>query len=197
MTINGRKKGSNAERALAAIIQAWWRQRDPECIFKRTPSSGGWASPEARAHFKTSGDLVTTAAWWPWCVEIKHREGWSREWLEKGRNSPVWSWWEQTQTAAAESDQWPMLFVRKNRTPWLLMLSDRDPAIEGPLYGARKLGRRSSRMHAAWSRDPVITFPHQLGGPWRVGDHHPIVFTAEQLFAMPPRLFALRDISKP
>ena len=185
MPINGRQKGSRGERELAKTIEAWWQRLEPDARFKRTPGSGGWSSPDVRSAFRTSGDLVTTAKRWPWCVEVKWRENWSREWLTQGRASPVWGWWRQCQKAALECDQWPAMFFRKNRTPWLLMLSAGDPNIDGI-----KLGKGTRRSSPLWMREPVMSW-----SIWDLkcdfGDHYPIVYNAPSLFAMPPRLFAL------
>lgn len=117
--MNVRRKGAEGERETAELLQKWWSRLEPGCIFKRTPLSGGWASPEARAGFKTSGDVITTAERWPWCVEIKRREGWSFDSLIAGHaRSPVYGWWEQARTAAREIGAAPLLLFRQSRQPW-------------------------------------------------------------------------------
>ncbi len=120
----GRRKGSAAEREVAELLRAWWDSVEPGVIFKRTPGSGGWSSPDARAAFKTAGDLVTTAARFPWCVEVKRREGWSWATLRAGRASPVWGWWAQAGRQAAECGLEPMLLFRRSREPWSAMVKD-------------------------------------------------------------------------
>lgn len=115
-------KGKVNERVVAKIIQAWWLQFEPGVEFTRTPQSGGWHSPKVRAGFRASGDLMTTSTRFPFCIEVKRREAWSLEWLVKGRASPVWDWWKQTQKAAKEVDCEPMMWFRHNRREWLVMV---------------------------------------------------------------------------
>ena len=112
--VNGRQKGARGERQVAELLTNWWQAIEPGCEFIRTPSSGGWANPQVRGHFKTSGDLMTTAQRWPFSVEVKHREGWSVERLERGMSSPVWGWWRQAIKASIEEKREPMLWFRKN-----------------------------------------------------------------------------------
>lgn len=124
---NSRAKGSKAERVVAALCEEWWQQLEPGCKFRRTPGSGGWGGkPDAdvRAHFRVGGDLMTTAKQWPFCVEVKFREGWSFENFLFGDASPVWGWWEQVEVAARNEGTAPLLFFRNRALPWLLMTQD-------------------------------------------------------------------------
>jgi len=124
---NSRAKGRRAEREVGKLLQQWWQQVEPGCQFCSTPSSGGWATPELRGHFKVSGDLTTTAQRFPWTVEVKFREGWSLENLERAKPSPVWGWWEQALEQAHEQRAWPMLWLRHSREPWRIMVAVDDP----------------------------------------------------------------------
>lgn len=121
---NGRAKGKIAEREVAAMVAAWWAAVEPGCEFRSTPSSGGWATPQLRGHFKVAGDLTTTAKRWPFTVEVKRREAWNFANVSRGKASPVWSWWRQACKAADEESRVPILFLRKNsRTPeWFVIL---------------------------------------------------------------------------
>jgi hypothetical protein len=100
----------------------WWQPIEPGSRFRRTPKSGGWATADVRGDFKASGDVMTTAKRWPFTTEVKRREGWSMHTLVAGRQSPVWEWWRQCCDEAAEEDRIPMLWLRKNRQPWLVLL---------------------------------------------------------------------------
>jgi hypothetical protein len=116
--INGRVKGNKNERAVAALVQTWWRQLEPECEFVRTPLSGGWSTGNVRAHFAASGDLMTTATHWPYTMEVKAREGWSFKNVLDGKRTPAWGWWRQAQKAASEQKGVAMLwFKRKPLSP--------------------------------------------------------------------------------
>jgi len=129
---NGRQKGSRGERDVAHIIKEWWRKHEGACEFIRTPLSGGWAhDSKAAAHFKASGDLMTTAKDFPFCVEVKWREGWSVSYLLDGKATPAWEWWRQAIAAAKRQDDIPMMWLRKNRIhgrrepfPWLVWIPE-------------------------------------------------------------------------
>ena len=123
--MNSRAKGAVAEREVAAILQTWWRQIEPECLFVRAPASGGWQGPKAREAFNAAGDLMSTAQRWPFCVEVKRRENWSMRNLAAGMPSPVWSWWRQAQKAATEVHKVPLLVFRKSREPWRVIVPER------------------------------------------------------------------------
>lgn len=161
----GRPKGNRAELEVAALIERWWGVYERECRFKRTPLSGGWGDRDVRGAFNASGDLMTTAKRFPFCVEVKRREGWVMKSLHAGSRSPVWGWWRQTQVAAAEVDLEPIMFFRHNREPWLVMVREFFAARLNPCP------------------DPVIA--------WAVLDldvgAHPFVMTADALFAIPPK----------
>jgi hypothetical protein len=128
VTFGSRQKGARAERDVAGILEDWWRQIEPACIFKRTPGSGGWAAKGgARGEFGTAGDLVTTAKLFPWCVEVKSREAWVWRTLLAGKPSPVLKWWEQSCTAAAETPRMsPLLVFRHRREPWYVIGRSRE-----------------------------------------------------------------------
>lgn len=117
-----RKKGNVAEREVAALMQFWWRHLEPGTQFVRTPLSGGWGGPAVRAGFRASGDLMTTAARFPFAVEVKRREAFDMGNVLKGRPSPVWGWWLQAQGQAEEMSCEPMLWFRKSRDPWRVLL---------------------------------------------------------------------------
>jgi hypothetical protein len=116
-------KGKVAEREVAKLIGPWWATIEPDSVFVRTPMSGGWGDDEVKSEFKTTGDLMTTSHTWPFDVEVKRREGWSEEQLFIGAPSPVWNWWQQTQRGARISQRQPMLWLRHNRRPWMVLLS--------------------------------------------------------------------------
>ncbi len=169
-----RDKGNKAEIEIAHTIQPWWRLHEPEANFVRTPLSGGWGAPTLRAGFRASGDLMTNAKDFPFAVEVKRRESWSWAPLLAGKASPIWGWWLQTQTAAKEMKAEPILFWRKNREPWWVML--------------RETFCQNRRLYTA-----EVDIRWQVDDPLRrlnVGDH-PRAFPAEHFFAFPPARFVL------
>lgn len=122
--MNSRDKGNVAEREVAALIQTWWRQLEPACTYVRTPLSGGWSTPELRTAYSAAGDLMTDATRFPFAVEVKRRESWSMANFVAGKASPVWGWWVQCQAAAAEMNAQPMLWVRRSREPWIIVIGE-------------------------------------------------------------------------
>ena len=175
---NSRAKGVSAEREVARLIEAWWSQAEPGCRFVRTPQSGGWHGSEVRAAFRASGDLMTTAQRFPFCIEVKRRESWSERELRAGRASPVWAWWQQTCDAANELHAAPMMWFRASRRPWWVMTSLLHPAF--PEHSpARRLGHVMPWDSYEWpAACPSST-------SW------PVVFEASDLLALDPRSTAL------
>jgi hypothetical protein len=124
MTFGSREKGARAEREVAALLATWWRQIEPGCEFVKTPLSGGWSSAKVRGDLRASGDVMTTAASFPFAVEVKRRESFAWSTVMRGAKSPVWSWWEQASKAAVEQRGVPMLWLRRSREPWRVMLPE-------------------------------------------------------------------------
>lgn len=120
-----RRKGNAAELEVARLIEAWWQRVEPGCKFKRTPSSGGWLGAkgrDVRDAFGVGGDLCTTAKRFPFQLEVKRREAWNIDNFLAGHRSPVWAWWEQCTLAAASAGRMPMLWARKSRSEWIVVL---------------------------------------------------------------------------
>jgi len=127
MPVNGRQKGSKAEREIAVLLAGWWSKVEPDAIWKRTPLSGGWADAGTRAGFNASGDLMTTAQHFPFCVEVKKREAWSVDaFVKSPKKSPVMAWWDQAIVQAKEMSKLPLLIFSKNRQPWRVLLHEFD-----------------------------------------------------------------------
>jgi hypothetical protein len=141
VTFGSRAKGSKAEIEVAKLLQVWWA---PVEIgeWARTPLSGGWSKPSVRAGFKSAGDIMTTCKTFPFCLEVKRREGWSWDRFVAGGKSPVWGWWEQAEKAAELQGSQPMMWFRKNHMPWWVMVPSEMTlsawwACAAPLYAAR------------------------------------------------------------
>lgn len=145
--VDSREKGARAEREVAALLVGWWCRREPGTRFVRSPGSGGWATADVRAEFRASGDLMTTAAEFPWSVEVKRRERFVLSRVAEGRQSPVWRWWWQACGAAHEAGVRPMLWLRASRAPWVVVLSDSEPID-------RALGGRYRRVQ--WQRVVMV-----------------------------------------
>lgn len=132
----GHRKGPRGEIEVAKLLKKWWAPIEPTARFKRTPLSGGWGDADTRGGFKVAGDICTTAKRWPFTVEVKRREGWKFGTFSAGRRSPIWGWWRQCIEQAAEEDRTPLLWVRKNRQPWLVLAPE---ALVVPILVRRHL----------------------------------------------------------
>jgi hypothetical protein len=173
MTFGSRQKGSVAEREVAAMLQLWWLPVEASAQFCRTPSSGGWATPELRSGFGAAGDLMTTAKRFCFAVEVKRREGWVLNNILLGRASPVWKWWWQCQDAAREMKKEPMLWLRRSREPWYVMLSEQF------------VGRCAVRQ--ALGAAAKVWTPAELRGINTVV--HPVLFVQHAFLRLSPMLF--------
>jgi hypothetical protein len=120
---SSRRKGAHGEIEVAKMCKAWWDQVEFS-IFKRTPKSGGWGDSFTRGEFRASGDVCTTSKTWPFTVEVKRREGWVFGVFANGKSSVAWKWWRQAIDAAAEENRIPMLWMRKNRMDWVVLLPE-------------------------------------------------------------------------
>jgi hypothetical protein len=221
--VNVRDKGKTGEQEVAEMLASWWTQVEPDAIFKRTPGSGGWGgrgNAEARAGFKLTGDVMTTAKLWPFDVEVKRREMWDYDRFAQGRPSPVWSWWRQTQVSALTAvrledpkteaemfkDREPMLWFRQNRRPWHVLL--RKGFVDS-LFRGRSVDTVLGFM-CSQCREPVDIGCHckvprfgsgHLGSPHIVfndklmnthyGAAWPVCFLGEQLLDVHPLRFVL------
>lgn len=167
--VQGHLKGAKGERDVVGLLTQWWGQIEPDAQFKRTPKSGGWGNADVRGDMKVAGDICTTSPRWPFTVEVKRREKWSFGAFTEGRLSPVWKWWRQCITAAAEEDRIPLLWARKNRQPWIVLAPER---LLVPLLVQRGL-------------EPDVRFA-RLTSRVDDGDIRPVCIMATKFLALPP-----------
>lgn len=118
-------KGNRGEREVAKLLTEWWLPfesiaSDGKPIeFVKTPKSGGWSHSQS---FSASGDVMTNSHQFPFSIEVKRVEAWNWDWLARGMPSPVWGFWRQCQGDAEKVGKEPMLWFRKNRRPWHVMI---------------------------------------------------------------------------
>ena len=158
------QKGGIGEREVATIIANWWDQYEPGMEFVRTPKSGGWG---AAASFKATGDLMTTSTIFPFDVEVKRREKtWSLPMILTGKGK-AFEWWIQCQTSALKSNREPMLWMRKNRQPWWIMLR------RGFLFDSKGEWKW-------WVKDlGLVEIPRSVLLAVQYGKHEPILMEAQ------------------
>lgn len=123
------RKGRVAELKIRDLLQAWWRQLEPEAKFVRTPRSGGWGV-SAGAEFQARGDIMVgkkNCKRFPFCVEVKWRKNVVNSSVEhffEGKESPVDDYWAQCQEAATHDGLRPLLVFRGNNMPWRVVWLD-------------------------------------------------------------------------
>ncbi len=181
--VSGHPKGGRAEREVAGIVQDWWQRYETAAEFVRTPLSGGWGKArgtKVAAHFNACGDLMTTGARFPFCVEVKWRESWSYDNLTNCKPTPPWEWWRQCLGAATKQEAVPMMWMRKNhirRTrdsfPWLVWV----PLV----YGVEK---RLSEPDIVWSEQELRDNNVDCGGVL------PVAYFYDRFIAMAPQRMA-------
>lgn len=105
----GNRKGNGFEREVARAMKEWW---DPVEVaeWARTPMSGGWSSAANRAAFRACGDVMTTAASFPFSVECKRTE-------RILQPAVMRACWLQAVRQAEEAGLEPLLVYRRNREP--------------------------------------------------------------------------------
>ncbi len=77
-----------------------------------------------RGDMKIAGDLMTNSEIFPFTTEVKLREKWVLQRLLDGKKSPIWGWYEQCCKAAKEENKIPMLWFRKNREEWWILVPE-------------------------------------------------------------------------
>lgn len=171
-----RSKGSNNERAVAKEFEAWWQHGQ----WARTPLSGGWASKDAREGFRTCGDIITTAADFPFCIELKKQEGWFLDQLIHNDKCVVLEWWKQ---AVDESPKGliPLLVMARNHVPQAVVFQ--LEMLEALCVKVKWSGSDGW----LWSNHPllVLEFPRDRHGML-------VVMSLENFFKISPEAFGRR-----
>ena len=90
--------------------------------------SGGWGRPQNRDGFNASGDIITTARDFPWCIEIKHVEGWTLDQLLLNNGCMIQGWWQQTVEETPVLLR-PLLLFKKNRQQEVATVFSSDPVL--------------------------------------------------------------------
>lgn len=164
---HSRTKGASNERALAKQFKEWWGEGE----WARTPSSGGWATPQHREGFRAVGDIMTTDRSFPFCIEAKKQEKWHLEQLLTNDKCIIWEWWQQ---AVDETPGFmrPLLVIGRNHVKPIAILENKHTS-----YG----------MELLWT-DKARTFPHFLM-PDRYGAKTLIMLSLKNFFEINPDYF--------
>lgn len=172
------RKGKGNERALAKLFRDWWGHGE----WARTPLSGGWASKDAREGFRTCGDIITTAADFPFCIEAKKQEGWTLDQLIHNDKCIIFEWWNQA-VSETPVGMIPLLVMARNHIPQAVAfaVSQVEPLM------LRHCPELMEQMNALpWEAYPSLHF-------WRVGDKFVIVIVSlENFLKINPDFFGRR-----
>ena len=115
-----RSKGARYERKIGKKFREWLKDsfpknENPDDFFKRTPGSGSWS----RKH--CPGEDLVIPTWFPFSVEIKHREHWDLSSTVRGEG-PVWVWWEEAKQKVPR--ELILVFTKNYEIDWILMSLD-------------------------------------------------------------------------
>lgn len=110
------------ERTVAKELGNWWGW-----VFRRTPSSGAWATMGHRMEHASSGDfhgdiVAPPEAKFPFSVECKVYKC-VELYLHHYGVSNIHGWWEQCLQDALHVHKWPMLVMRENLKKPLVVIS--------------------------------------------------------------------------
>lgn len=111
MAVNGRNKGAGFERKIAKSLTEWSGK-----TFDRVFRSGGGAA---------KGDIAPAYHSWPFVAELKNRESWGHHELFNNKGT-IWKWWSKVCEEAADAKKYPLLIIKRNRHPALVILSRSD-----------------------------------------------------------------------
>jgi hypothetical protein len=133
-----KNKGASFERKIATRLQEYWRQVRPECSFKRTPGSGGWARANSTS-FNASGDIICDDKSFPWCVELKHYKNFSLDVLLSNDAAPILEWWKQA-VDETPPGSFPLVICKRNSVEEMvifdyLLFPTADKSVAELIYG--------------------------------------------------------------
>ncbi len=114
-----RRKGAGFEVAVAKQFTEWLGYN-----VRRTPRSGAYGGEGWK---DMSSDLMFDFDF-PYVVECKNRESWKLEHVLQGKGE-VWDWWEKLNGEAGSAGKAPMLILKKNHMPPLVMLLKQDRMV--------------------------------------------------------------------
>lgn len=122
MAVNGKKKGSKAERALCKWWESW-----SGLEFNRVPASGGlrWGNTQ-----NITGDLICSderaSRRFPFSIESKAYKDIRFEHLILGNKKvKIWEFWEQAKADGIRGNKIPILFMRYNNmkaSTWFVII---------------------------------------------------------------------------
>ena len=132
--MNSKNKGSSFERLISKKISLWYSNGEKDDLFYRTSNSGGRFTVRINKGKETSGQHGDVCSYSSEselfsknilieCKHYKDADLWSLFTESKGDN--IFNWWKEAVKESVDSKTEPMLVVRQNNRPILLLTSTR------------------------------------------------------------------------
>ena len=125
----GKIKGSAFERKICKALSFWFTENERDDVFFRSASSGAMATQRFKKGKKTSGqvgdvtstDLEGIKFINEFSIELKSYKDFSLDFLIYKNKSLIHSWWEQCTTDAKIDNKTPLLIIKKNNKPEIVI----------------------------------------------------------------------------
>ena len=125
----GKSKGSAFERKICKMLSLWFTENVRDDIFFRSASSGAMATQRFKKGKTTSGqtgDITSTNSEGiefinKFSIELKSYKDFSLDFLVYKNKSLIHDWWNQCKGDAERENKSPLLIIKKNSRPEILI----------------------------------------------------------------------------
>ena len=125
----GKSKGSAFERKICKMLSLWFTENVRDDIFFRSASSGAMATQRFKKGKTTSGqtgDITSTNSEGiefinKFSIELKSYKDFSLDFLVYKNKSLIHAWWEQCKGDAERESKSPLLIIKKNNKPEIII----------------------------------------------------------------------------
>ena len=126
---NPKAKGSAFERKICKLLSLWYTENERDDVFFRSASSGAMATQRFKKGKKTSGqqgDVTSTDVEGigfinKFSIELKSYKDFSLDFLVYKNKSLIHDWWKQCTGDAERDDKTPLLIIKKNSKPEIII----------------------------------------------------------------------------
>lgn len=127
--MNSKNKGGSFERKICKLLSLWYSEGKRDDIFYRSASSGAMATMRFKKGKTTtgqSGDITSTDIEGikfieQVSIELKHYKTFSLDFLLFNKPTKVRDWWEQCICDANRTSKYPLLIIKKNGLPEIII----------------------------------------------------------------------------
>ena len=129
--MNSKNKGGNFERKICKLLSLWYSENERDDIFYRSASSGAMATQRFKKGKTTvgqGGDITSADSDGikfieKVSIELKHYKTFSLDFLLFNKPSVVRDWWGQCSNDASRSNKYPILIIKKNGLPEIIIFN--------------------------------------------------------------------------